>query len=292
MSLVNDALKKARLEAARGDAGRRGIPYPVFGRGEQAPSGLWFVALGAVILLAGIGGFLLYRAGKQSALSEQVVERRPLTGADSAADESPVAPVAPVSAASSASETEAAQAPATESPPLTANPEPEPEPEPARKPPARPAAPPEGPRTEGVPLRADTPANGQQEAEAAPTRSAGSASPRPTRQPAPPEPRRTAAEPGVAGPSSEPGEPPPSEPAGDGTAVEPPEQEYLQRADVPGVGSVELGGIAWSGDRPFALVNGRVVSPGDTVSGLVVDDIQPNTVRLRGDNGTLIFRLK
>ncbi len=71
-----------------------------------------------------------------------------------------------------------------------------------------------------------------------------------------------------------------------------PPQEFLRRADIPGVGPIELGGIAWSGDRPFALVNGRVVRPGDSVSGLLVDDIQPNTVRFRGDQGILVFKLK
>lgn len=306
MSLVNDALKKARMEAARGDAANRKIPYPLLGRGEQSTSGIWIVALGAVVLLAGIGGFFLYRAGKQSALQEQVVEQRPTSGVESASVESPgdesmersrpnVQPApsrassTQSSLASPASDGKNSTAPAAEPRPPTAKDRPRPEPatpEPAATPP-RPSAP-QGTTRAGT--QTGPPDAGA--AEMVPILSTSSAAPTPSRTPAASDERPALADPDATGTTSGPGEPPRPAPVREAAAIDIAPQEFLQRADIPGIGSVELGGIAWSGDRPFALVNGRVVRPGDTVSGLVVDDIQPNTVRLRGDNGTLVFRLK
>ena len=69
MSLVNDALKKARMEAARGEVAKRGIPYPVLGRG-QSPSTARPVLIGIAFVALALVGYLLYSAGQRSALDE------------------------------------------------------------------------------------------------------------------------------------------------------------------------------------------------------------------------------
>ena len=77
MSLVNDALKKARLEAARGEAAKRGIPYPILGKGDSSAGGRWLPALALLMAVVGIGGVLLYNAGQRSALDQSVAVTEP-----------------------------------------------------------------------------------------------------------------------------------------------------------------------------------------------------------------------
>lgn len=261
MSLVNDALKKARLEAARGDAANRSLPYPLLGRGERPTSGPWPIALsalGALVVLAVLGGFFLYRAGEQSALRASLAVETP--------------------APDQAAETSLIEGPNLETAKTGA--------------PGEPAGPtPDTDPTENASSRLST----------------RSVSPR---SDTPPAVASVFSEPPAELPSETPAETPSvrehltpdpaplggeqtgSAPIGGKPPTDGAPREFLRRADIPGIGPIELGGIAWSGDRPFALVNGRVVRPGDTVSGLVVDDIQPNTVRFRSDQGTLVFKLK
>jgi hypothetical protein len=48
-----------------------------------------------------------------------------------------------------------------------------------------------------------------------------------------------------------------------------------------------LGTILFSPDRKFAIVNGRIVGPGDEVNGARIVDITPTTVLLRDAQGRL-----
>ena len=66
MSLINEALRKARHEAARQDAARRGLSYP---SGEQPPARLPLVPILAVVALVAIAGGLVYWLGLRSARS-------------------------------------------------------------------------------------------------------------------------------------------------------------------------------------------------------------------------------
>jgi hypothetical protein len=69
-------------------------------------------------------------------------------------------------------------------------------------------------------------------------------------------------------------------------------RSFLREADVSGVGRLELAGIAWSEDRPFALINGKVVGRGDSVDGLRVVEIQPKEVLLDLDGDRILLRLR
>ncbi|MDX1502978.1 MAG: hypothetical protein R3325_11505, partial [Thermoanaerobaculia bacterium] len=66
---------------------------------------------------------------------------------------------------------------------------------------------------------------------------------------------------------------------------------YVSSAEVAG-GSLELGGIAFSVERPFALINGQVVGPGDRLLGHTVVAIRPDSVELEGPAGPLVLRLR
>ena len=59
---------------------------------------------------------------------------------------------------------------------------------------------------------------------------------------------------------------------------------YLRRAEAADGSVVELGGIAFSEDRPIAVVNGNVVSVGDMIEGFIVLRIEPERIWL--EHGT------
>jgi hypothetical protein len=48
-----------------------------------------------------------------------------------------------------------------------------------------------------------------------------------------------------------------------------------------------LGTILYSPDRKYAIINDRIVGPGDEVNGARVVDITPTTVLLRDEKGRL-----
>lgn len=279
MSLVNDALKKARLEAARGEASQRGVPYPSLGSGETPRSGLWLGALAATIAVATLAGFLLYRAGKQSALAPPVEVS---VAAKSPADPARSIP-GPTAGTTASPTTDPQSEPAGTGALVDRRDRNAPQQEP--QPTARPA------NSDFEARRAATRVEAQEPAHST-SRDEGSAEVGPETR-AVPAPAPT--QPAVSEQSSQPATP--SQAAAPRSRDQPAapsgtEQSFLRAADVPGIGKIELAGIAWSGDRPFALVNGRVVRPGDSVAGLTVDQIEPNTVRLRGDAGVYVFRLK
>ena len=62
-----------------------------------------------------------------------------------------------------------------------------------------------------------------------------------------------------------------------------PAQETFEREFTLGDGTrVELGGIAWSNTGPYALVNGRVMGVGEFVAGLAIESIHPTYILLKG----------
>ena len=63
---------------------------------------------------------------------------------------------------------------------------------------------------------------------------------------------------------------------------------YLRRAAAADGSSVELGGIAFSEERPIAVINGSVVAPGDMIAGFTIVRIEPERVELEAD-GVRIF---
>lgn len=279
MSLVNDALKKARMEAARGDAAKRGIPYPVLGRGESSSSARPILAGAAIVALA-IAGYFLYSAGQRSALENVAAVETSPAATDRPAELEERSEPADVLLEPAAAEPASTQPKRAEPRPPTAN----------RAATANRSEPPPR-RPETTTPRTVAPAQDESESEPEPVVA--------VRSPEPETPAMAGAPTNVTSTSEEPEretEAAPAEPAAGAEVAEedstPAEQEFVRRADIPGVGPVELGGIAWSGDRPFALLNGRVVRPGDSVSGLRVEQIQPNTVRLIGDTGTVVLKLK
>lgn len=307
MSLVNDALKKARLEAARGEAANRSIPYPLLGRGEQPASRIWIVALGILALLVAAGGFFLFRAGERSALQANHAEPTPLAAKPEPTEPTVTAePAAPLETGGSGEPSRPGPATETDLPTRSAPSRPQPD----RPQPNRPQAAPARvvPETEARSAVADSDAGEIAPPPAQPRPSVATVTPDPVRRrPSPPEAAvatsqaPTEEDPEYTSEDSTEDSPEPSDQveatpqpaaADDSPANDTAAREFLRKAEINGVGEIELGGIAWSGDRPFALINGRVVRPGDSVSGLLVEDIQPNTVRLQSDQGALVLKLK
>lgn len=63
---------------------------------------------------------------------------------------------------------------------------------------------------------------------------------------------------------------------------------YLRRVRAAEGSIAELGGIAYSETRPIAVINGSVVSSGDFIAGFTVISIEPERVELEAD-GVRIF---
>lgn len=67
---------------------------------------------------------------------------------------------------------------------------------------------------------------------------------------------------------------------------------YVRRASLPDGGALELGGIAFSAAQPVALLNGRVVGVGEVVEGMTVVSIAPGRVDLEGQGTSLALLIK
>ena len=67
---------------------------------------------------------------------------------------------------------------------------------------------------------------------------------------------------------------------------------FLKRAQIPGGGTLELSGIAWSETQPVAVISGSVVSPGERVKGFKVIRINADSVDLEGANERFTIRLR
>lgn len=245
MSLISEALKKARQEAARQDSLRQGVPYAVgtVDPPQRSPLMPLFAGLGAGCLLAGLLFGVAWIAGM-----------------------GPFAKKVP--------ETRVAQAPAI--------------PEPAATPQEAMPAPPEPVISEAVPPVSAPPPVAptlvpEERPEPTEARPAPAVEPPAAVQVTPPPPAPVEA-PVPA--------PPPVQiqptPAPENTAGAEEEKVYVGEVPVPGGGSIKLNGIAFSQDQRIAVLDGRVVGPGEVVQGYTVVDIQANRVKLQG-HGTTVF---
>ncbi len=301
MSLINEALRKARLEAARQESAEAGLAYPA---AESARSrGLLPVSFAgrtalAVFLLLFVGGVLFW-LGQRSAASNgpiAVVREQPegaVTGPQGDTEATPVGSAAP------------AAVPTASQPDRTAaaGPSPSPPPVEQRGTAADSSAPAVAPRERSRPAQS----SGRPAAEPPPTAR--------TQQPASSahaETQTPAADPPIATPAAEPSSAPSPPTAtapprqADRQAVAPPPEAtaetatpessnpvadsarvFVGEAEVEG-GVLSLGGIAWTRDRPFALINGRVVGRGDRIQSLTVATVEPRQVVLRDDRGEIL----
>jgi hypothetical protein len=269
MSLISDALKKARQEAARQDSLRQTLPYAVGSADLPERRNVYMpllAGLGAGCVLAAVIFGILYLGGwgpfSHSRRGIVQVAETP----SSAATPRP-APSAEPASAPPVIEEKSEPASPTPTPvvprPVPPAPAQEPQPRPA------PAAPPivETPaaRTQPTPVPVD-------EARLAPP-------PVPTPVPSP--------VPTVAAPIRAPAPPPVASNGGpeDGKA-------YVNEVPIPGGGVVKLNGIAYSPDHPIAVLDGRVVAPGEVVQGFTVLEIQADHVTLQGHGAKVSVSLK
>jgi hypothetical protein len=252
VSLIDEALKRARTEAAQQDAARRApsrpwapMPLPPLRERRPVRPALVGGAL-ALLLLGGRGVWLIQRQpaiqGPAAAPTVPAAARHPR----------PAAPVPPARA---------------EEPRVAAAPERR-----ERSDRANPTA------VEAPPARADRANKPEREAAAKPDVEAPAG--RETATPAQPrtanaEPRRRSAP-----------------RAADSVPALEDGKSYVRAAALPGGRKLELRGIAYSDTQPVVLINGKVLSPGEGVEGYTVVAIGPERVELKGAAGTLYLTLK
>ncbi len=225
MSLISEALKRARLEAARREGEERGTVYasaPAYTpRRRRWPAAALAGAGLALGLAAGSG---LYWALRPAPAAREAPR------AESPVDAAPVLPPAPAAAP----------------PPVTSA---EPAPVPLAPPPI-PAAP-----------------------------------PRATAPPPPP------ALPPTAAPPEAKSAPPAAAPAAAAPLATPPVagRLYSRGVDLPGGKRLELDGIVASPTDPLAMMNRRLMAPGEVIDGYTLVRIEPKRVELRGPDGATFF---
>jgi hypothetical protein len=239
MSLISDALKKARQEAARQDSLRQSLPYAVGSTSapDRARSYAPLLAgLAVGLLLAGglAGLFYFVSPGSEEKPEARVAETAPAPVPPVVIEEAPAPPAEPVTPSVVPQLTEPVvpetAPPAPVPPPVReVQPEPQPQPEP---PPAPVLVLPSPPVTEPV---------------------------------APPAPQ---------------------------TPVPRESRSYVGEVPVPGGGVVRLNGIAFSTESPVAVLDGKVVGPGEVVQGFTVVEIRQNQVKLEGHGETVFVSLK
>lgn len=266
MSLINEALKKARQEAAQQEAVRRGLPAakaPAFAPRRDLRRIGRAAALVVLLLLAAAGGAWLARGGRGDGGQ----------GGGDRADAPATAVQAPATEAAIAGGEPAATAEAArDRAPLAASPRERP------PPPVGGAAP---APADVVPTH--TPAAGAQPA-AAPS-PASEAPPSPVADPAtePPatgSPASPAAPASAAAPAAQP-PPPAAEPEAD-----------PRQATLPDGSVLRLDGIAWSETFPTAVLNGQLVGRGERVSGALVRRIERDRVVIELAGRELVLHLR
>ena len=246
MSLIGEALKRARLEAARREGEERGTVYasaPAYTpRRRRPPIAVVIAGAGIAGLLAGTGAFWALRGGAPES-------RRP---------EAP-APAPALSAPVPAPQVADARPLAPSSAPELAAPPPAPAPAPKTiAPPAAPVAPP----VPVAPPRASAPV-------------APPAAP-PTKAAAAPASPRSAAKAGPGSPA------PAGAPPAEG-------RSYSRAVDLPGGQRLELDGIVASPTDPLAMMNRRLMAPGEVINGYTLVRIEPKRVEMRGPDGATFF---
>ena len=248
MSLISDALKKARQEAARQDALRPSLPYAV-GTADlperRSPYVPVLAGLGAGCVLAAVVFGLFYLAGwgPFSRTAKQTVQVAEMP--------SPAATPAPSPVAVASTPPPVIE---EKSKPVSPEPAPTPAPSAAKAPEIQPRP---APPVQTAPPVAEKPAVRPEPSPAPPVPAEEARlAPPPVPTPAP------TPVPTVAGPIRAPAPPAAADSGGlaDGKA-------YVGEVPVPGGGVVKLNGIAYSPEHPIAVLDGRVVAPGETVQG-------------------------
>ena len=263
MSLIDEALKRARMEAAQRAAEQEGLPYPAIPR-HRAPRRrpVWLAA--AVLVLALVGGIAL---GRWLASGGPPSEDPPLVaGAVAAPATTAPAPAAPE--VDDAAASRPAPPPARPIEPAPAAPEAQRGPATSRRQPSEPprAAPP-------ATVPAETPRPGPQPSA---NRPAAAQPPQPAAAP-------TAVTDSRSGVLLVLPDPAVVEPAVAEVTAPAPDESHVASYSIPGGGAIALDGIAWSETGPFALINGRVVGPGSEVESFTLERIGPGHVVLQGD---------
>jgi len=262
MSLIDEALKRARQEAARQDEAAREQRYrqvPVIPGLRPPARRSWLLP----VLLAIIAACLLVGVGLGLALSGR-------DGDEQRAAVPPPAttPLQPSAQTPAPAEVAAPPIPAAAeekpAPPVVVEEALEPRPAP------EPAAPPARPVQSEEPAITDM---RQREIEL-----------RPTRESEPPAPAAPAPAPATPAPST-PATPEPVAPAP--VAETGQVRTYQQELPLAGGGTLRLNGIAFS-DRPVALFGDKVVAPGESVAGYKVVAIEARRVRLEGQGGVVV----
>jgi hypothetical protein len=262
MSLISDALKKARAEAARQDSLRQGMPYAIGVADAPARRTPWIsllAGLGAGCILAAAVFAVAFFAGwgpfHKPAVETQVA----------------AAPMAPVPAAPAPQ----APAPAPVPAPVVQTPAPA----------ALPVAPVEAPPAAVKPVPQTAPQAAPQIAPQPIARN-----PAPETAPAPPA-SALAPVPAPAAPvEATPSQPAPAPSSSSSGLTE--GNTYVGELPVPGGGSVKLNGIVFSPDHPIAVLDGRVMAPGEIVQGFTVVAIESGRVKLQGHGATVYLSSK
>jgi outer membrane biosynthesis protein TonB len=249
MSLIDEALKRARQEASRQEAAEREKRYarvPVFVAPSRRSRPWLLPVVVTVCLAAGLAGGML-------------LTRSPHPPAPSAAPSQAPTPAAVATVAENAKPQPAATKPAETTAKKTVDETPVIE----EKAPVQPAPTPE--KLAIAPHPVPTPA----------------APPVPIATPSSPSPVIALPQPSPV-PSPAPFAPAaPSAPSAD-------VRSYVREVPVADGGTIRLNGIAFSA-QPVALFGDKVVAPGESVSGFTVVAIEAQRVKLQGPGGTVVY---
>ena len=255
MSLVSEALRKARQEAAEKGAQQRGVVFRttvVLGpKGTRFSVGWLAVLVAAAAALAGAG--LAWWAIS--------LHGRPAP-APAAAAVSAAAPGAPASPAQAAPPTAAPTAVEAPSP-----------------------APPRSALAKGEVAAAHPPAEPRADRAAAEIQPTGSNPNAPYRSAASAIGESAEAAPADGAPPAG----PPAAPGNPSTAETGRERSFVLDADIGKV-KLHLDYIVYRSRDPFASINGQEVVIGSIIEGFTVEEIGPESVRLRHTRGTVVLR--
>jgi len=283
MSLINEALRKARAEAAEREGRRYGVPRGLALPPRRSRYGPRAALLAILVLAAAAVGAAVawwvfgHRPGATRAAAATATSANPAPGATAAG--APTPPRAPARAAAPAP-TEAAKPPVTTTPPLAgaagplATPLPTSAGTPAEEPTKAPPTPAPGPPQHAVP----------------PIRGVSAAL-------APSEPTAAAAdERGPARPLPSPAELPDAGGQGErqtsrGSAGSERERSFVIDADLGRV-KLHLDYVVYRPGSPFASINGGQVVVGSVIEGLTVEEIGSDFVRLSDRHGAVVLRVR
>ncbi len=252
MSLINEALKRARVEAARRDASAKGVPasaLPVYRPPRRRP---W---------LAPVAGFAAGLVAVALAVGAFWLARKPLPAA--------AAEVTAVSAVPASGET-AVAAPA-----------------PAAVPRAAAVPPPQSRQDAGAPSTGNAGATGVPSTGNAGATGGVPAAVRAVPAPAPPPPPATWSrqDGGTAG-RSQTG----ASGAGNGASGVADGQTYFREVTLAGGTPIKVDFIVWSVTRPFAQINGQLLNPGQSAGDYTLLEVERERVQL--ESGSVRFWIR